>query len=102
MDLRLYYSKIREVEGLLIDPYVVLVSLATADGGKAGVLTEAARHQAAKQIAEGRARPATEEESQDFHAENAQKKRVRDELEAINKVQFVVMPQKHASKPAKD
>ncbi len=102
MDLRLYYSKIREVENTLTSPYVVVVSLATSDGGKAGVLTETTRHLAAKQIAEGRARPATEDESLDFHADNAGKKRLREELDAMNKVQFVMMPQKHSSKSAKD
>jgi len=102
VDLRLYYSKIREVETTLIGPYVVVVSMATPDGGKAGVLTETARHVAAKQIAEGRARLATEEEATGFHADNAGKKREQDEFEALNRVQFVVMPQKHSSKPAKD
>jgi len=102
VDLRLYYSKIREVESTLDTPYVVVVSMATSDGGKAGVLTETTRHQAAKQIAEGKARPATEDESLEFHSANASKKRDQEEFEAMNRVQFVVMPQKHSSKPAKE
>lgn len=102
MDLRLYYSKIREVETTLTSPFVVVVSMATPDGGKPGVLTEVARHVAAKQIAEGRARVATDEETSNFHTNNAGRRREREELEAVNRVQFVVMPQKHSSKPAKD
>ncbi len=102
MDLRLYYSKIREVETTLAEPYAVVVSMATPDGGKAGVLTETARHVAAKQIAEGRARLATEEEAADFHGGNAGKKKERDEFEALNRVQFVVMPQKHSTKTPKE
>ncbi len=96
MDLKIYYSRIREVESVLTEPFAVVVSLVTPDGGKAGVLTEASRYVAAKQVAEGRARLATEEEAAEFHSENARKKRERDEAEAMSRVQFVVMPQKHS------
>ena len=102
MDLRVYYKKIREVESTLTEPYIVVVSLATQDGGKADVFTEASRQVAAKHIAEGRARVATVEEAADFHADNLRRKRERDELEQMSRVQFVVVPQKHHSKPAKD
>ena len=56
MDLRSYYRKLREVEATIPDEHVVLVSLATPEGGKAGVRTEAPKAIAAKLIAEGRAR----------------------------------------------
>lgn len=102
MDLRVYYRKIREVESTLTEPYVVVVSLATQDGGKPNVLTEASRLVAAKQIAEGRARIASTEEAAEFHADNFRQKRERDELEQMNRMQFVVVPQKHQAKPAKD
>ncbi len=102
MDLRIYYRKLQEVESTLTGPYAVVVSLATPDGGKAGVLTETSRHVAAKQIAEGRARAATADEAADFHGENLRRKRERDEQEQMNRVQFVVVPQKHPAKPAKE
>jgi sRNA-binding protein len=102
MDLRVYYSRVREVECALEGAHVVLVSMETQDGGKAGVMTEAPRHVAAKQIAEGRARVSTAEEADNFHADNLRRKRERDDLEAMNRVQFVVMPQKHSGKPAKE
>ena len=102
MDLRVYYKKIRDVESTLTEPYVVLVSLSTPDGGRDGVLTEATREVAAKQIAELRARVATQEEARDFHADNARTKREREELDQMNRVQFVVMPQKSQHKPVKD
>ena len=56
MDLRSYYKKVREAEATLKGDDIVLVSLATPEGGKPGVLTEAPRGVASKLIAEGRAR----------------------------------------------
>ena len=102
MDLRIYYRKIQEVESTLPDPYVVLVSLATQDGGKAGVLTETTRQVAARQIAEGRGRVATADEATEFHNENTRRKKERDEQEQMNRVQFVMVPQKHQAKPPKE
>ena len=43
MDLRAYYRKLREVEASISEEHVVLVSLATPEGGKPGVRTEAPR-----------------------------------------------------------
>ena len=37
MDLRVYYQKIRKIEAELPEPFVVVVSRETPDGGKAGV-----------------------------------------------------------------
>ena len=102
MDLRVYYRKLREVESTLSGPFIVLVSVATPDGGKADVLTETTRHVAAKQIAEGRARVATEEEAATYHSENLRKRRERDELEQASRLQVIVVPQKHPAKPARD
>ena len=70
MDLRAYYKKVREIEGKFSQPFVVVVSIETPDGGKAGVFTEVATLTAAKHIAEGRARAATAEECLGFHERN--------------------------------
>jgi hypothetical protein len=64
MNLRAYYQKIREVAAEL-EPEgesVWLISLATPDGGRAGVAVEAPRELAAKLIVEGKSRKATAEE----------------------------------------
>lgn len=66
MDLRSYYKKVKEAEATLKMSDVVLVSLATSEGGKDGVFTEAPRTVAAKLIAEGRARAATTAEAREF------------------------------------
>jgi hypothetical protein len=64
MNLRAYYQRIREVAAEL-EPEgesVWLTSLATPDGGRAGVCVEAPRELAAKLIVEGRSRRAAADE----------------------------------------
>ena len=92
MDLRAYYKKVRDTEASLAAPQVVLVSLATPDGGKAGVVSEVPTPVAARMIVEGRARTATEAETSGFHEENAAQRKAAQEAEAISKVQVVVVP----------
>jgi len=69
MDLRVYYQRIRKIEAGLKDPYAVIVSRETPDGGKRGVKTEVPRALAAKLIAEEKADLATPEESAQFRAD---------------------------------
>jgi hypothetical protein len=92
MDLRAYYRKVREVEASISDEHVVLVSLATPEGGKAGVRTEAPKAIAAKLIAEGRARLASAEESEEFRTANRAAKEKFDQEEAARRMQVVVVP----------
>ena len=68
MDLRNFYQKIRELMDTIREEHVVVISHPTPDGGKAGVPMEVARANAARLIAEGRARLATTEESDGFRA----------------------------------
>ncbi len=98
MDLRSYYKKVKEAEAALKEDAVVLVSLATADGGKGGVFTEAPRAVAAKLIAEVRARVATPEETEEFREGiRAAQERHRED-EAARRLQVVVMPARDRSK----
>ena len=62
MDLRDFFKRIREIEAAIESPFTLVVSNATPDGGKAGVVVETPRHIAARMIAEGRARLATPDE----------------------------------------
>jgi hypothetical protein len=102
MDLRSYYKKVREAEASLQGNESVLVSLATSEGGKEGVRTEAPHSVAARLIAEGRARLATESEAIGFREElrMAQEKHQQDE--AARRVQFVMVPAKDAKKTRKE
>lgn len=102
MDLRSYYKKVREAESTLRGNDVVLVSLATSEGGKGGVLTEAPRGVAAKLIAEGRARVATEAESDGFRGELRAARDRYEQDEAARRVQVVMVPAKTARRSTKD
>lgn len=99
MDLRSYYKKVRETEESLKGDHFVLVSLETPEGGKAGVLTEAPRHVAARLIAETRARLATTEEAREFHDEHQAAREAREQEEAAKRVQVMVIPSHETKKP---
>jgi hypothetical protein len=102
VDLRAYYRKVREVESGLPEPFVVVVSHETPDGGRPGVLSEVSRHTAARQIAEGRSRTATQDEADVFHKNNLEVKRAADETAAMNRMQMVVVPARRGGKGLKD
>jgi hypothetical protein len=85
MDLRQFYRKIRDTESTIPEKYPLVASLATEDGGKAGLIAEVPRYQAARMIVEGKARLATEEEKQ-AHQENLLAvQKAAEELEAARR-----------------
>jgi hypothetical protein len=99
MDLRAYYKKIRETEAMLQGESLVVVSMATSEGGREGVKTEVPRAIAAKLIAEGRARVASDEEGLEFY-EAHREARERFEVEqAARRMQVMVIPQADLRKP---
>jgi hypothetical protein len=93
MDVRSYYKKVRDLEEALRGSEVVLVSLETPEGGKEGVRTEAPRSVAARMIAEGRARLATDAEATEFREGLRAARQKHEREEAARRVQIVVMPQ---------
>ena len=92
MDLRGYYRKVREAEAALSGEHFVMVSLATSEGGKAGVRTEAPRAIAARLIAEGRAYVATDEEAREFHEAIREARAKYEDEEIARRVQVMVIP----------
>jgi hypothetical protein len=102
MDLKAYYKKLREVEAQLPGPFVLLFSLETPEGGKAGVLTEVDRRTAAKQIIENRARVASAEESKSFELRNDEARVAAEQALAVSRMQFVVVPAKNGVKGTKE
>jgi hypothetical protein len=102
MDLRSYYKKVREADSTLNGNDIVLVSLATSEGGKEGVLTEAPRSVAAKLIAEQRARVATEAEADGFREGMRTARDQYEREEAVRRVQIVMVPAKSAKKSTKE
>src|SRR5664279_4758964 len=73
MDVRVYFQKIRQLEGTITHEHVVVVSEETSDGGKAGVSIEVSRATAAKLIVEGRGKLATDEQAKSYYAAEAAK-----------------------------
>lgn len=94
MDLRQYFRKIREVEATLSDPYFVVSSLETPDGGKNGTISEVPRELAAKLIVEGRAVLASEAEKEQFQQAQEQAKVIAERAEAAKRLQvaFITEP----------
>jgi hypothetical protein len=66
MDLKVFYQKMRKLESEIPEAHVIVVSLETPDGGKAGRRTEVNRETAARSVVEGRARLADAQESEEF------------------------------------
>lgn len=64
-----YYARIRDVLRELPEENAVVVSMETADGGRAGVMSEVRREVAAQYVAEGKSRLATAEETAEFRRE---------------------------------
>jgi molybdenum-dependent DNA-binding transcriptional regulator ModE len=91
MDLKVYYQKLRQIEAGIAARDVVMVSLETPDGGKAGVKTEVTRETAARLILENRARPATEAEAAAYQREAAEKRRLAEQAAAANRLQVTVL-----------
>ena len=75
MNLRVYYQKIRTLEAEIAEPFAVIVSRETGDGGKAGVKSDVPRYLAAKLITEEKADLASPEEAAQFRAESSGKPR---------------------------
>ncbi len=91
MDLKVYYQKLRQVEASITEPQVVVVSLETADGGRAGVFSEAPRTVAAKMVVEGRGRLANETETAEFREQVAEAKRAKEQALAASRMQLTVI-----------
>ena len=94
MDLRAYYRKIRDLEATLKETDVVIVSLATPDGGQDGTKTEVARRVACQLVVEGKARFATPEESADYREATKQAHREAQAITEAKRMQIGVLSEK--------
>ena len=92
MDLKAYYSKIRAIEQELEGDPIVVVSLATSEGGKANVAAEVSRLVAARMIAETRSRVATAEETQAYRDDIDERRRIFELDEEARRMRVMVIP----------
>lgn len=91
MDLKDFYKRIREVEAGIEETFPLIVSFSTTDGGKAGVIAEVNRYNAARSVVEGKARLATAEESAAHRANVARERLAIQEEEAKRKLSVTVI-----------
>lgn len=91
MDLRDYYQKLREAQATMASEHVVVVSLATSDGGKAGVRTEVRRAEAARMIVDQRARLASEEEADEYRREVRETRDRAEQAAALERMQVTII-----------
>jgi hypothetical protein len=98
MDLKVYYQRLREIAASLTNSCEVLVSVATPDGGRAGVATEAPRDIAARMIADGTARLANEAEAQEFREKCQEDCRAAEQAALARRIQVMVLSEPEAKK----
>jgi hypothetical protein len=91
VDLKQYFRKMREIESTILEPFVLIVSLETPDGGKPGMVTEVSRLSAAKMIIEGRAVLASEAEKQAHIAQQEAAKKAAEKLELSKRLQVAIL-----------
>lgn len=91
MDLRGYYQKLREMESGITEQDVYVVSLATPDGGVAGVMTQAPRRVACQLAVEGKARLATKAEVEAFEGEEQVRREALAEAEYNRRIHVHVV-----------
>ena len=91
MDLKIFYQKARQLEATITEPFVVIVSTETPDGGRSGVLTEVSRPIAARLVTEGKAQLAGEEVAKEFRARNAEAKQKAEEAARASRLQLTVV-----------
>jgi hypothetical protein len=93
VDLRQYFKKIRDTESGLTESFPLVISLETTDGGKAGVISEVSREQAAKLIVESCARLANDAEKAAYFEKQASDKKAADRAEMARRVQVTIVGQ---------
>jgi hypothetical protein len=90
MDLQVYYQKLRQTENLFSSGQTYIVSIATADGGKAGVITQTPTPIAARMIVEGSARAADSEEIAQFEKSQSEARQRAEQLAEASKLRVVL------------
>ena len=98
MDLRNYYRKIREARAGIPEEWPVLVSRATPEGGRAGVLLEASREVAARMMVEGTAQLATPQQATAFREQLHRMQAEEEARRAAARIQVNVITEADARK----
>ena len=93
MNLQRYYAEVRSIEADMPADHVLVVSLETEDGGRAGVITEVPKYEAAVMLKHKRARMLDDDEAEAFRAAATERRRVAHEEHLAERVQVTVISQ---------
>lgn len=91
MDLRQFYKKMREVESSLPQPYVIVTSVETSDGGRPGIVSEVVREVAAMLIVGGKAILATESEIDSYRVSQDEARLRLEKAEMAKRLQVAII-----------
>ncbi len=102
MDVRQYYKKMREVESAIKEPFVLVTSLETSDGGKPGIVSEVSREQAAKLIVEARVVLSTDAEGIAFIEKQEAEKKAFEKADIASRLQVTIVsaPEEKEARPS--
>lgn len=101
MDLRRYYRELRQKEAEIEGKDIYVVSLDTADGGKAGVITQVPKGIGCRLIVEGKARLATPEEAERYEQEEERKRTEIASQEFARRLQVQVVAEPRPARSGK-
>lgn len=101
MDLRRYYQELRQKEAEIEGKDIYVVSEETADGGRAGVITQVPKPVGCRLIVEGRARLATKAEAERYEQEEQRKRAEFASEEFARKIQVQVVADPRAARTGK-
>jgi hypothetical protein len=91
MDLKQYFKKIKDMEASIDQPYPLVVSLETADGGKPGTVVEVSRQEAAKAIVENRAVLANDEQKEAYFRLEAARRKSAEKADMSRRLQVAII-----------
>jgi hypothetical protein len=92
MDVKAYFKKLHELEARIAAEHVIVVSRETADGGRAGVMSEVPKRVACQLALEGRAEFASPEQVEDYRLEQELKRDEYQRALTASRVQVQVVP----------
>jgi len=99
MELRAYYAKIRQVEETITEPFVLVISSETTDGGVLGRATEVTRAVAARLIVDGKARLAEPVETDKYRGDIEEARKAAERQAQAAKIQFTLVSPEGEVKP---
>ncbi len=91
MDLRQFYKKMREVESSIPQPYVMVTSVETSDGGRPGIVSEVAREVAAMLIVSGKAVQSNEGEVESYRVSQDEARQALEKAEMAKRLQVAII-----------